>query len=356
MREEASTLGIFHDPLLMYIIIILLQTLWIIVPGGESERVGELTPSQIHEQMRNLQGEIELLEKRKEELKAEIQRLTDELRALEVLKDENKEREKKTKQRIHQLTQEIAKLKLIIEEKKEEKERLERELEKANRHAREAKVVAELDRKIRELKRKLDEKQSELKKLEDELKKAKKAKEGRKTSEERQRKRRDALESQIAKVKGTINKLENERKKLKEFLTTRRGVEPYAPEGAEGKEQIAFEAVNNRVLLINEENYRFETYLTIHNNYIVEKAKVVKKDSAIGESTNEITESNSEFQTKLSRLDPTKHYIYFIVRKDSFEVFQKAREIAWKMGFKVGWEPLEEAIYAGRGGTSPPVR
>ena len=41
----------------------------------------------------------------------------------------------------------------------------------------------------------------------------------------------------------------------------------------------------------------------------------------------------------LAKLDPKKDYLAFLVRPNSFEAFQVAREQAWKQGFKVGWEP-----------------
>lgn len=58
-----------------------------------------------------------------------------------------------------------------------------------------------------------------------------------------------------------------------------------------------------------------------------------------GESSSQLTQNNSEFNTILSNLDPETEFLAFIVKADSYEAFRAAREVAWKQGFDVGWEP-----------------
>lgn len=58
-----------------------------------------------------------------------------------------------------------------------------------------------------------------------------------------------------------------------------------------------------------------------------------------GESGQELTQVNSEYRTTLSQFAPEKDYLAFLVRPDSFATFRQVREIAWKAGFDVGWEP-----------------
>ena len=58
-----------------------------------------------------------------------------------------------------------------------------------------------------------------------------------------------------------------------------------------------------------------------------------------GESDQELTQVNSEYRTTLSQFAPEKDYLAFLVRPDSFATFRQVREIAWKAGFDVGWEP-----------------
>lgn len=62
----------------------------------------------------------------------------------------------------------------------------------------------------------------------------------------------------------------------------------------------------------------------------------------IGETTTQLAAANSAYQQVLSKFNPQKDYLAFIVRPDSFEAFRAARKQAWKAGYEVGWEPIEE--------------
>ena len=63
-------------------------------------------------------------------------------------------------------------------------------------------------------------------------------------------------------------------------------------------------------------------------------------EATAGELTKELIIENSEFQRVIKKLNPEKDYLAFIVRPDSFEAFRRARELALKDGFNVGWEPM----------------
>ena len=76
------------------------------------------------------------------------------------------------------------------------------------------------------------------------------------------------------------------------------------------------------------------------------------RTTEIGESPEEVKQADSNFQQRLSQLDPQQHYLAFIVRPDSFSVFRQAREIAWNQGFEVGWEPYpsqDPIVFGSRG-------
>ncbi|MTJ14796.1 hypothetical protein FJR11_19895 [Anabaena sp. UHCC 0187] len=77
-----------------------------------------------------------------------------------------------------------------------------------------------------------------------------------------------------------------------------------------------------------------------------------------GESSKELTQVNSEYRTTLSQFAPQKDYLAFLVRPDSFATFRQVREIAWKAGFDVGWEPKtpDSPIIFGSGGRSVGVQ
>lgn len=63
-------------------------------------------------------------------------------------------------------------------------------------------------------------------------------------------------------------------------------------------------------------------------------------EAAAGESPKELERINSEYKSTLKKLNPQADYLAFIVRPDSFEAFRRARQVAWKDGFNVGWEPM----------------
>ena len=63
------------------------------------------------------------------------------------------------------------------------------------------------------------------------------------------------------------------------------------------------------------------------------------KSQQVGETTSQLTTANSDFKQVLSRYNPQKDYLVFIVRPDSFEAFRTARQQAWDAGYEVGWEP-----------------
>ena len=59
----------------------------------------------------------------------------------------------------------------------------------------------------------------------------------------------------------------------------------------------------------------------------------------IGESIAQLKTANSQFQQVLTKYNPNKDYLVFIVRPDGFEAFREARKKARDAGYEVGWEP-----------------
>jgi hypothetical protein len=78
------------------------------------------------------------------------------------------------------------------------------------------------------------------------------------------------------------------------------------------------------------------------------------RETIRGETGAELERVNSRFRTALAQIDSQFHYIAFLVRDDSFNVFRQARILADKEGYDVGWELLgsDEPIKFGAGGTA----
>jgi len=65
-----------------------------------------------------------------------------------------------------------------------------------------------------------------------------------------------------------------------------------------------------------------------------------------GESIEASRQAASAYVKCVRSLDAKKHFAYFIVRQDSFEVFREARKIARDHGLAIGWapQPLAEEL------------
>ena len=59
----------------------------------------------------------------------------------------------------------------------------------------------------------------------------------------------------------------------------------------------------------------------------------------MGENSTQVLAADSQFKQVLSRFNPDKDYLVFIVRPDSFETFRAVKKLAWDAGYQVGWEP-----------------
>jgi hypothetical protein len=60
-----------------------------------------------------------------------------------------------------------------------------------------------------------------------------------------------------------------------------------------------------------------------------------------GETVATIQQESSQLQRKIAQHkgDTKTLFIQFTVYPDSYDVFRRAREIAWAAGFDVGWDP-----------------
>lgn len=348
-KEETSILGIFQDPLLILIALILLGTLWIVVPAEQPASPQESDRFELQKEIDQLKKEIMSMDDRVKKFTEDIDRLADEINILENQEKEVQKKEAEEKSEIHRLNQEIAALKALLRTKKENLEKLEKDLERLKEQAKEAEQVKEIEQKIRELKKEIIEKEALLKKMEEDLGKAK----------ERESKyivKKKGLEETIVKLqqqveaeKEAVKKLKKEKKKLDTLLKERGGLGKYTAEAVKGKYMVSFEAVKNTLIFMDEKNYKYETYRDISSGGIEMVAKLTRKRSAKSESIDQIKKVDSEFQKELNKVKPETHFIGFAVRKDSFKIFLAARQIVLKKGFAVSWLPIEGPIYIGPG-------
>jgi len=79
---------------------------------------------------------------------------------------------------------------------------------------------------------------------------------------------------------------------------------------------------------------------------------VHRKPGCEGESIEQAQQPGSRFRRALESHSPEEYVLEFSVWPDSHHTFRAAREMAWKAGYDVGWEPLEigELLKLGPGG------
>ena len=84
---------------------------------------------------------------------------------------------------------------------------------------------------------------------------------------------------------------------------------------------------------------------------------LIPKEEDIGEDVNQFRKSDSVFAQIIKNLDPEKHFIFFLVRPDSFETYREARKILWNHNLENGWEPLTSGKFVSFGtkGRKPKV-
>lgn len=62
--------------------------------------------------------------------------------------------------------------------------------------------------------------------------------------------------------------------------------------------------------------------------------------SESGETEQQISSESSNFQQTLKKLNPETDFLYFLVRSDSFDTFEKVWNLVEEEKFAVGWNPI----------------
>ena len=330
MKDDTSVFGIFQDPLLTLVALMLIVTLPVILPRENSgSGNGTGAPVSLNELIK-VKGEIDSLETKIKELEENIQRLMDEIG---VLKDHDNAS-------LQTIRQEIAKLRAIIQKQKEELDRLKAELETARKAAQEATLVEELIQKIGQLRNEIADKEALLKTLEDKLKEKLPNQTTPDIENQRETTSVEEWKVRIQTEQDLIKGLEVEKGRLEDFTIKNPNFGIPTPIPPDAK-QIAYEAIDNKLFEIGDKNYDIKVFTGASGGRTVLVREYTLKTSATGESTNRIREPGSEFQKRLSAVNPKEYYIFFGVQEPSFGVFLEARRIAFQKGFAVGWFPWE---------------
>jgi len=347
-EEECSFLDVFRDPLLTIIALALMSTVWIVIPSGSVEPSSENNALKMEDEIYRLKKEIDLLKKTIDNYMSKIEILREELYL--------KEKQLKKSGKITKLIQQIDRLKRLINSKNIELNRLKKELEAATAESKKSLRIHKSIEEIRRIKESIRDKEVQLKILEEKIKSLKRKQTKR---VERSNEEQNIIRSTQRQIELKEQELEKYHYELNKIMKLAQGLGfgEYTESKIKDKKPVYFQAIDNRVILIDKDNYDIETHYTMENGQVVVYGRLTKKGSVKGDSITDIVSSISDFQKKLNKCNPSKDYLVFMVNKYSYDVFRKARAIAFQKKFHVGWWPKEGPIYtSSSGGTKVRAR
>ncbi len=85
------------------------------------------------------------------------------------------------------------------------------------------------------------------------------------------------------------------------------------------------------------------------NRSRVSSSELIPKGEEIGEDKSQIRSPESVFVQVIEGFDPKTHFIFFLVRPGSYEIYREVRKIIWKHDFEIGWEPLTSGKFVSFG-------
>jgi len=140
MKNEVNW-GMFQDPMLTIIALILMATLWIIIPDPETEALGSMNAAEMEKQVGSKK-------ERMLNLQQQANRFDQEIKALQNIKVHEPavtaQDESGAKAQIEQLLLQLASLKASLKEKKLELDRLKKELAELRKKSPDKKKIADL--------------------------------------------------------------------------------------------------------------------------------------------------------------------------------------------------------------------
>jgi DNA repair exonuclease SbcCD ATPase subunit len=117
---------------------------------------------------------------------------------------------------------------------------------------------------------------------------------------------------------------------------------------APDQQRVDFECYEDRVIVINDENYSTGATVTSRGMALITKRRGEKE----GERVTELQRPESAFQREIRAIDPKAAYAFFLVRPSCITTFRQAREITWNTNpdVRVGWTPFPDGTALTRGG------
>lgn len=349
-RTEFSLLELFQDPLFTMIAIVLMGTVWLIIPGKSTPVDPKVYAAQDTNQ--SIKREIELMKEKMKQLMLEIERLKEEVRGLESRIDRAKDEkdEPKHARSLEEVNQKIREIMNEIEKGREKLKLLEDELKRAREALSGVNEKGEIEilrAKINKLEKEIERLRESLRQLEEALKKARQKSEKAKEIQDAQKNLVALLQKELKAKLEEIKKLEAELERIRGERGGEKWFKPPKPPRRE--KDFAFQLTGGRAYPVDDEHYNVQSgNIRMDGGRTAWVTVKTRKSSSKGESIEEIQKPESKFQKVLRKLDKKEYRIMLILLSDSFEIFRKAREIVQNYGFEMAWfaDIGEEIVYS----------
>lgn len=346
MKSE-DTLGIFQDPLLTIVALILVSSLWAIIPGDSAQNASDDGRIDFLKEIANLKEQIREIEITILNITGEIEQIK-----MKLPKAKRESSDERIKQE-DQLVEQIAELNSQIQAKKIELAALQEKVKALKDSSKQKEEIEEIEQRIAELRDEISRLEALLTKLDVELSNLDESLRKQDSVLQEQSTNQIQLQHQIDLLKEEQLKLAGECQEIDESLQRNKGIGIYSEAVSANKEAIIVEVRLNMLYYVNDKNYDYEVYNVMRDGKPSKVVKLTRKSYIQGESIQKIGQPMSEFQKCINEKTPESNYFMFTVHPDSYEAFLAARQIAWQKGFAVGWLPWDEdSIYAGSGGAA----
>lgn len=345
MNHDFFSLPISKEILLIPMMMIILYSVMPSTPAAPQDKTKK--KGNVSMDVNELSAALKIAREERISLMAQIEETRNFLAKTKVTKREENKKSKTMEARLYELKEKLKKMEQMIDKLKGELMNFQQQ----------SQSLSELNKAIKEAKIKKVSLMAEVEEIRHSLEKERTR--TRETKKERDKKSKIMeaklyeLKEELEKKELMINQLKRELENTSSpVLDINRGI-PLAK--ATPKNPLFLEVVKDHIVLVNESNYKNSVYYS--NGWPV----LVKTRESKGEQANKIQDSNSEFRKTLRELDSEKDYLVFIMRNgSSFASFRKARDIAARANFQVGWEPIPgkdngKLIFGGQGGRKPPV-
>jgi len=342
-RKDESLFEMFQDPIMTMIAVLLLMTLWMILPG--ESRTG--TPRE-HERreaadslgrvVQDVDKEINLQEIQLRRMKRELDWTTEKLAGM------SEEERRVAAKGAGSVEEDAEQMRSKTQRMKEELDRLEATLEAARKkavHSSGGEGIRSVEDAIRENSGALQKNMEALAQTARDRQAAESEYRSRQSQEEKLRQLQSDLAQELAAKQERRRNVERQIADLdKSKPSPGKGFSVYKETN---KKIFYVRLAKGRLLPVDNIHYSVRNgYLTMKNGQTVSASEKEPFGSATWDAADRIGQAGSEYIRALSKIDAAEYCVYFLVDRYSFDLFRRARQIARDKGFDIGWDPNED--------------